>query len=437
MTKITTSRLIPLAAATISFGALFALTYFVYGRVLEIRPLSGDNLYILAWADRAPATALFAGDPDFYPEWRPLPYSTVWLQYRWSNLHHVEIYYLINLLLWSACGWLVYRVVVRLGHSAAGGLLAAGILITDSQPVFAVSWIIERQSSMACIFGLLAMLIVLKPRERPLTRAEWGGASLLLLAAALSKEYGLAFAGAVAVFAIGEQRDRNLGGRRTAATAIAAVVVYIALRAGFAPGAMTPLCEEMGYFFRLRRVCYQPLDATGISQVIYNIVSAGTDSVLHGLFTGDGQIRVAPSLLSFSVVWLALALIGWAKGDRQTRLTVLLLGFNAVLNFMLYRERNHLIGLCAFAVAAGVGMSIGSRMLRTRRWALVVAALVLPGLLVGQTIRTSRVVSSVVDQELHKDPCESLTDIPHLDAEFVRRVKDKYDMTNPDCVGAR
>ena len=75
----------------------------------------------------------------------------------------------------------------------------------------------ERQSSLACLFGLAAWLTIARAGNDRLTPAASAGVSLLLLASILSKEYGLAFAGATAAYAIGERR-RNL-----AAAAVAAV----------------------------------------------------------------------------------------------------------------------------------------------------------------------------------------------------------------------
>src|SRR2546430_4734318 len=41
-----------------SFGAVLALTWCVYGRVFEILPFSGDNLYVLSAVDHAAPSAL-------------------------------------------------------------------------------------------------------------------------------------------------------------------------------------------------------------------------------------------------------------------------------------------------------------------------------------------------------------------------------------------
>src|SRR5882672_8642967 len=125
----------PVRRTIVSFGAVLALKWFVYERVFEIPPLSGDNLYILSLVDHATPSALLRGDPNFYPEWRPLPTETIWLQYRWSNINGTGAYYLVNLLLWATVAWLVYYAVQMAANSAAAGLVAAAFVATDPRPV--------------------------------------------------------------------------------------------------------------------------------------------------------------------------------------------------------------------------------------------------------------------------------------------------------------
>lgn len=420
-----------LAVAAASFGVVLALTYGVYGPVLDVRPLSGDNLYILDWADRTPlATALGTVDPDFYPEWRPLAYATVWLQYRWAGLDHVKSYSLVNMVLWAVCAWLVYRLVLMLAHSAAAGLLAAWFVIADSRPLFAVAGIIERQSSLACCFGLLAMLCVLGSRKDQLTRLECAGVLLLLLAAAFSKEYGLAFAGAVAAHALVQHQGR------VAVPAVVAVVTYVGLRMALAEGAMGSYCEETGYFFAVRGVCYDSLSGTAVSQSAYNVMATLSGIVLPGLFTGIGQIAVSPRWLAKSVLWLAVATLGCWKNRRSRSMTLSLVGFNAALSLLLYRDRNQLPALVGFATAVGVGLAAldeqlqarGSRRIRTLAAALLIA------LLTVQSIRTRALVLAEVADLLEQDPCGAFGDFPHLDADFVKHIKSKYGMSNPGCV---
>ena len=420
--------------AIISCGVLLLLAYFVYGRVFEIRPFSGDNLRILFWADGAPASALLRGNPAVYPEWRPLAYTTVWLQYRWSQIGHLDVYYVVNLLVWTGCAWLVYHIVNRLAHSSAPALVAAAVVVTDQRAEVAVIGFLARASSMACLFGLIALLLVISARDQRLTRLKWIGLSLLLLASGLSKEYGLAFTGAVAVSALVERR------RDIATAAVAAGVAYALLRIEFAGGATARYCEEMGYFFTLRDVCFDGVHAAVVKQATYNVVATGVGSILPGVFSTEGQVAIAPRWVAKSVVWLAVMAFGWWKGPTPTRMTLLVVVFNAALSFMLYRDRNHLVALCAFGIAVGVGLAAANAAAQTSARSRLIrgtAAALLLVLLAAQAIATRKIIAAEVADSVRLDPCEALADSRPLDPAFVRRIKAAYGMQNPDCAPGR
>ena len=124
------TRLVPFIVP----AALFLLLYATFGSVFETRPFEGDNLYILQWAHSANAGDLLRADPNVYPEWRPLAYATVWLQYRWASIGELWAYYLVNILLWTACGWLLYRIVFSLTSSHLAGFTAASVALTSPTP---------------------------------------------------------------------------------------------------------------------------------------------------------------------------------------------------------------------------------------------------------------------------------------------------------------
>ena len=427
-------RGMPVRRAIMSFGAVLALTWLVYGRVFEIPPLSGDNLYILSLVDHATPSALLRGDPNFYPEWRPLPTETIRLQYRWSNIEGASAYFLVNLLLWATSAWLVYCVVQLLVNSTAAALVAAAFVATDPRPVIGVAWIIERQSSMACLFGLLAVIIVINARRQPLMRFQWVTLFVLLVASGLSKEYGLAFAGALAAYSL---RERQYD---ITAAAVTAAVTYAGLRLALAGGATAGTSQTSGFFLALRTVCYDGLHRAVLTQSVYNIGATAINSLLPGFFTNDGRIGVAPQSLLMAAAWMIPAGLGWWKGPRVMQALAFLIGFNAALNFMVYLERNQLIALCAFGIACGVGLKIADDWMRTQpspRLIRAATAATLLGLLTIQVIHTRRAVASAVEVLLGEDPCEAAAAFQGIDPAFVRRIKIQYGMNNPECTVVR
>ena len=415
-----------------SFCALLVPALVIYGPLFTTRPFEGDILYILSWADTVQPADLLRVDPLAYPEWRPLAYGTVWLQYRWATIDYLWTYYLVNVLLWTTCGWLVYRIVHVLSGSAPAGFVAAAIVLTSTQPISTLVLIEERQSSLACLFGLAACLVVTSAGSSRFTRFEWVSVSLLLLASALSKEYGLAFTGALAVYAL---YDRLWP---LAAAAITAGGTYAGLRIGFAGGATAPFCEEQGYFLAARHVCFDRFDVPAITQAAYNIVATGLGSLLPGLFSDDGQISISPRWLMTSAILLALALLGWAKGRRPVRIGVLVVCFNTLLSFLLYRSRNHVAAICAVAVATGVGLPIAAVALRKFTPSPLVRAMAivtLVSILSMRAIVTRRLIADRVERSSHPDVCGP--DSPDLDRAFVRRVWRKYNMPLPECLTSR
>ncbi len=408
------------------------IAWYVYERIFEVQPFSNDNVRILFWANSASASALLRGDPAVYPEWRPLAYLTVWLQYRWSQIDHLEAYYVVNVLLWTGCAWLVCHIVYRLTRSSVPALLAAAIVVTDPRAVVATIGFLERATSMACLFGLTALLIIISVGDQRLTRLRWIGLSLLLLASGLSKEYGMAFTGAVAVSSLIERR------RDVATAAIAAGVTYALLRIGFAGGATARYCEEMGYFLTVRQVCFDGVHSEVVKQAAYNVAATGVGSILPGVFAEWGEVGIAPRWVATSAVWLAAAALGWSKGSTPVmRMTLLVVAFNAALSFVIYRDRNHLVALCALGIAVGVGLAVASAKVQASRWPRFMRGTGAAGLLVllwAQATATREIVSAEIADSRHLDPCEALAEGRPLDPAFVRQIKTAYGMPNPNCV---
>jgi len=389
----------------------------VFGRVLDVRPLGEDNFYVFSWIDGAHASNLLRLDPSIYPEWRPLAYQTIWLQYQWAGLARMADYYVVNIGVWVLTAWLVYRISVHLTGSLAASCVAALFVLTEPRASPAVAWVVERQASMACLFGLLACWIVVRADARRLAPAELAVAGVALLASALSKEYGLAFSGALVVYAWMERR------RELAAIALGAGVMYGALRLVFAGGAAEPYCGDLGFFFAVRKGgCYQA-DLASAAQMLYNVVATGIGSFVRGLFTGDGRIGIARLPLLLSLCWLVVTIAGWRRGPRAMRLALLAIAGNTVLSFLLYEPRNQLVAVAAIGLLIGAGVAVltmrGPTPMRT---GVVIAV---AALLAIQTVRTHSAVSEEVDQLLQQDPCSYLVEHPTA-VPFAERVKSRY-----------
>jgi hypothetical protein len=416
------------AASVATFGALLVVILLIFGTVFETRPFEGDNLYILQWSEFAAASDLPRADPDVYPEWRPLAYATIWLQYQWAGIDHLWTYYLLNVLLWTASGWLVYRIVLQLTGSGGSGLVAAGFVLTSQKLISSFVLIVDRQSSLACLFGLSAWLLVIIVKHRRMTRAERIVVASLLLASALSKEYGLAFAVATALCGLLDSR-RDL----TMAAAFA-LASYVGLRFGFASGALATYCEDHGFFFVQRTVCFDGLNAMAGTQAVYNVVATGFETLLPGLLTTDGVIAINPRRVLISLVFVSLAALGWARGPKTLRLSLFVVIVNVLESFLLFRSRNQVVAVCAIGVAVGCGLSIASSALRqanVSRRVMTLAIACLFGLLFARAHVVRSLVATRVDDSSVPNACAP--GVPNPDRAFMLRVWQQYGMPLPLC----
>ncbi|MEQ1729013.1 MAG: hypothetical protein ABL982_11605 [Vicinamibacterales bacterium] len=420
----------PALVTLAALAGLSVLAAAVFAPAFGILPVGGDNLYVLSWADRTPASGLYRVDPLIYPEWRPLAYLTVWLQYR--GLGPLEPYFLFNLLALTLCGWFVFRLV----NADTGSLLASGaasaLALTDPRVVRSVTWIVERQSSLACLFGLMALA-----RVSSLVRHdERGGRSLvgvaaLLVASALSKEYGLAFAAAIAVQgALCKRRDLAL-------IASGAVVLYAAARLLTVSGAASSTCLSSGFFFEERVLCADSVGLTLAPQAIYNAVASLVGTVVPGVLASNGVVGLSVVRLVIGVVCFQFALVGWWHATPLVRTALMVAVFNALLNFMLYRDRNQFCGVFAFAIAIGSGVAWAERRTCTVAGRALALRPVLAVLLVAvvslQSVRSHSQVVASREEMRAADQCPELLGGGPVDADFVRRVNRVFGLPDPEC----
>lgn len=416
------------------FAGLLVAGLAVYWPVFDMTPLGGDNLYALAWLHFAPFTSLAALDPAIYPEWRPLAYASVWLMHHVLPLDAGWVHYLFNITVWVGCAWMVFRLVVELSGAAWAGVLAALVLLADRRSHEAMYWIIERQMSMACLFGLIALWMIARRRGQPLIRRESWWLLLVLLAAGLSKEYGLAFGAAVLAYGAWHRRPDLTW------AAGASLAVYATLRLVLAGGGVGPYCEEMAFFGEHVRRCFDVTSAGSWGQSLYNVMAAAAATPLRGLFDEFGAPAITPDRLAIACLITLVAVIGLIRGPRSVALLALVMVFAAILNFPIFRERNLLVGAAAMAVLVGIGLARWSELVvssRRRRALHVIVVLLLSALLVRQFVHSHRILSGVVTHGFHHDPCYS----PHRErvfwVTFMPVLQEAYGLDSPDCSGTQ
>jgi Flp pilus assembly protein TadD len=144
---------------------LFAFTVFrrmlTNGFVFDDSPLIVENPFILnphfwkhiftgdAWAFQGGHSSLF---------YRPLQFAIYWLIYRLAGSDPAP-FHLVNLTLYAATGWLVYRLGRKLLQSETAALIGALLWLVHPLHVEAVAWISALPDLGAGFFYLLAFLL--------------------------------------------------------------------------------------------------------------------------------------------------------------------------------------------------------------------------------------------------------------------------------------
>jgi hypothetical protein len=197
---------------------------------------------------------------------------------------------------------------------------------------------------------------------------------LLLLLAALSKEFGLAFSAAALVGAL---LNRSARSRPVVIAVLAAVLTYAALRWGVVGGTTGAYCEDMGYFDQVRRVCFGHVQSsrdmllTGgaeLAQHAYNMGAAFMGTLLPFMFTGKGALTssVSVPLAVWSVIVTGLAIVAWVRIPRAALPFLALILANSLLSLASYRERNLVVAVAGLYAAAGLGAVQAADWLRSR-----------------------------------------------------------------------
>ena len=420
------------------FGAIALVAAGVFGNALFVHPLDPDNLVALSVGPLHHPWDYFSGAAHtvYRPFYRPTAELTLWVQYHVLGLQP-HSYFAVNIGLWVACAWVLYGYVYVATGSRAFGAAAALATMLDGRAILATLWILERQSSIAFLLGFACLLSVLVPGGR--RRLLWGAIFVVLLVAALSKEYALAFAVAVPLFAyLRRLRDWPA----FAAAGVTSVAAYAVFRFGIAGGAAGRFCDQMGEVRTgPRTICYSDYASfDNFGQKVWNAVASLVGTYLPPLFDPFGTL-VTPSARGLVVpaIVTAASVIAYVKRPRWALPLLALVVLNAGLNFVLFRTRNQLIGLGAAYASAAIGLQWAYVQAAPRlgRWATTAAAggaALVIGWLALQAVLRPRTVQTFQQTAAVSDACDAARRFTkEIDPSVVRRLKERYALPNLDC----
>jgi hypothetical protein len=459
------------------FSALTALSVALFWRVAHIPAFNKDNLFSLSFGPfvgpQHSLLSLLTQPYAHLPAYRPVPVFTLWLQYKLVGLAP-ESYFMVNVVLVICMCAVLYALVYRMTGSWAAGGGSAFALLVDPRVITTITTIVERQTTIACLLGLLALLAALAPPATARPGRIGVAVFVLLLLAALSKEYGLAFSAAVLVAAL---LNRSPCSRPIVTATLGAVLAYTVLRWGVVGGTTGDYCEDMGYFDQVRRVCFGHNRVGGavlltgsaeLAQHAYNIGAAFLGTFLPFLFTGKGALTTSVSipLAVWSLIVTSLAVVACVRIPRAALPFLALIVANSLLSLASYRERNLVVAVTGLYGAAGLGAVevagwLRSRNVRLQQFGIAAGALTLV-LWVGyqslarvsdlRDLGTERenTLARII-QKQHKRKATTVDLCRYADRTFdaehpgtvpilptvVRYMKLRYHLPDPSCVSQR
>jgi Flp pilus assembly protein TadD len=181
---------------------LFLFTFTVFrttltnGFVFDDSPLIVENPFILNphfWKHifTGDAWAFQGGHSSFF--YRPLQFAIYWLIYRLAGSDPTP-FHLVNLTLYAATGWLVYRLGRKLLRSDIAALIGAFLWLVHPLHVEAVAWISALPDLGAGFFYLLAFLLFCNAETASQGKlGKHALAALVFLPALFFKEMALSF----------------------------------------------------------------------------------------------------------------------------------------------------------------------------------------------------------------------------------------------------
>lgn len=438
----------------------------IFGITHRTPPFDRDNLIGLSIGEvHTPASILSAESTTSIPSFRPFSRLAVWIQYQLVG-PAAGSYFVVNGAIWFGVAVAVYAVVHLLIGSFTLAFLAGVFVLSDWRAQEALFWVGERQSSLAVFLGTVGLvagyLVVRRPLASPRRRLLEGTAiGLLLLAAALSKEYGLAFAGGVAALGVLHLPRREA--RDLVVVGFTALGAYVALRLALAGGAVaSDYCDEaVGYFGRhLAEVCSEDRTVL-LAGYLVSATFIGTffpmlledQGLLMPASAPDFQTALLP--LFMSALLTALAVIAWVRMPRKTLPLLAVIVGNAILSFLIYRTRNQLAGGVSLYASAAVGTCIVCRALvphiisagsMPRRGLALVGIAGLLGAAGGAAVvRGSNLHDRLVTyqqnaREANPNPCTRYNEArttdglgPELSTEVIVEVARRWGVGSPGC----
>ncbi|MBL6966213.1 MAG: hypothetical protein ISR60_06635 [Anaerolineales bacterium] len=344
------------AKSKISYGVGIVLVlivfWVIFGISMNSKLLDPENLFAVTLiSERTYGEFWSESTYSHFVTYRPIIATIFKLEYDLLGFSP-KVLNFTSLVLLAVLSCQIYDIVFRRSKNMLTAVIPALFFVTDWRLQENVDTFIGAQDTLAGIFGLWALWVLWFSQ----TKYKAGITFLLLLASFMSKEFGMAFALAVLVFALYEKPKQW---KSIVMASFGAVAVFVAIRLVLG---LIPLPGEYPSF--MNRAKWSLINIA--SGFIFTFLPSftGSDGELP-LFnninlppTNHFQLNDSTIILFQVLPIVVLFLLGFSnKKERKLYLPLffLIIG-NSVLFFYKYAYRFHFIGIIGMYLIVGLGI---------------------------------------------------------------------------------
>jgi len=331
---------------------LILVTVLVMGVMVNRKAIDPEALTNFRYMRELKFSDIWTGEsfPGHFVTYRPMMASLLRGEYLIFGFNP-PAFFTINLVLLILVAILMYDIIYRVTGELLPALLGTLFLITDWHIVQTIYVIGEAQITLAALFGLSALWLVWFVDDRRKFKPVI--VFVLILASTLSKEFGLAFALAIFIFAVFK---KGANWKTYAGLSIGVVITFLILRFLVVPD--SPLGRDYSSFLNMLK-WFLFNSTSGFIYTFINLFRPASDGDLPTLDTLRYSTMESWLMVIFQIIPIVIFFILGIKNKENQRITIpllfLLIG-NSLLFFFNYAFRFHFLGKIGMYAVVGFGI---------------------------------------------------------------------------------
>ncbi len=426
------------------FGVIVILIsmILIMGIVINRKAIDPEALTNFYYMQELNLVDIWTGEtfPGHFVTYRPVMATLLRWEYRIFDFNP-PAYFAVNQVLLAVVALFLYDILHRKTGETLPALLGTLFFLTDWQIIQTLYVIGEVQITLAGIFGLWAIWLLWFGKRNG--RFKPAIIFLLLLAAALSKEFGLAFSLVIFIDAL-YRRENNW--KTYLITSVSVIIVFFALRMMIIPesslGREYSTLKNMIYWYSMNI-------GSGFVFSFVNLYRPISDGELPSLGSLNFPTLEASSMVLLQIIPIILLFLLGFKSKNDRRATIpflfLLLG-NSLLFFYNYAFRFHFLGKIGLYAVVAFGINFLYKKWTTNPiiWrTLLVTFMYLAAMLFWRGDQFHEQLLAVRDWTENKRLCIPTTEYYQQEdyigyytitnSDIVRMVMEYYDMPREYC----